>query len=377
MAVAETATRLREQGLDVVDFGPGEPDFPTPDNIKQAAIRAIESDYSKYTVTPGLRVLRQAIIDSHRRDFGSDYSLDEVMANVGGKHAIFNVVSALVNPGHEVLIPTPYWVTFADVTRYVGGIPVFIRTSEDDGFRLSAGMVEEAITPRTRLVIVNSPSNPGGVVLDDEEFVRIAETCRRRGVILMSDECYCFFLYDGRKPFSIASRSEFRENVVVVGSVSKTYAMTGWRLGYTLGDKRLIKGMSKIQSHMTSNPAAISQMAAVEALMGPQDSVARMLEEYARRRRYVVDRLRAIPGIRCTEPGGAFYAYPNVSGAFGKNGIGDVVDFSVELLEKQQVAVVPGIAFGTDEHVRISYATSMGELEKGLDRIETFMSSLA
>jgi aspartate aminotransferase len=238
-------------------------------------------------------------------------------------------------------------------------------------------MVEEAITPRTRLVIVNSPSNPGGVVLDDEEFVRIAETCRRRGVILMSDECYCFFLYDGRKPFSIASRSEFRENVVVVGSVSKTYAMTGWRLGYTLGDKRLIKGMSKIQSHMTSNPAAISQMAAVEALMGPQDSVARMLEEYARRRRYVVDRLRAIPGIRCTEPGGAFYAYPNVSGAFGKNGIGDVGDFSVELLEKQQVAVVPGIAFGTDEHVRISYATSMGELEKGLDRIETFMSSLA
>jgi len=377
MAVAETATRLREQGLDVVDFGPGEPDFPTPDNIKQAAVRAIGEDYSKYTVVPGLRELRQAIIDSHRRDFGSDFSIDEVMANVGAKHSIFNVISALVNPGDEVIIPVPYWVTFADVTRYVGGVPVFVETSEADGFRLTADMVEPAITNRTRLVIVNSPSNPSGAVLDDDEYVRVAELCHERGVMVMADECYCFFLYDGRKPFSIASSHDLRENIVVVGSVSKTYAMTGWRLGYTLCDRRLIKAMSKLQSHMTSNPTAVAQVAAIEALSGPQDSVGEMLSEYARRRRYVVDRLRAMPGVRCPEPGGAFYAYPNVSAAFGKNGIANVVDFSVQLLEKQQVAVVPGVAFGTNDHVRISYAASMAELTKGLDRIQAFLESLS
>ena len=376
MAVAETATKLREQGVDVADFGPGEPDFPTPDNIKQAAVRAIADNYSKYTVTPGLKILRQAIIDRHRLDFGSDYGLDEVMANVGAKHSIFNVISALVDEGDEVLIPTPYWVTFADVTRYVGGVPVFVRTFEDDGFRLTADMVDASITPKTRLLIVNSPSNPSGAVLDDQEFIRIAALCRDRGVIVLSDECYCFFLYDGRKPFSIASRPDLRDSVVIAGSVSKTYAMTGWRLGYVLGDRRLIKGMSKLQSHTTSNPTAISQMAAVEALSGPQDSVAAMLAEYARRRRYVVDRLRSIPGIRCAEPEGAFYAYPNVSAALGKDGIRDVVDFSVRLLERQQVAVVPGVAFGTDEHVRISYATSMEELERGLNRLEAFMTAL-
>lgn len=376
MAVAATATKLREQGLDVVDFGPGEPDFPTPGNIKEAAVRAIHDDYSKYTVVPGLKVLRQAIIDSHRRDFGSDYGLDEVMANVGAKHSIFNVISALIDHGDEVIIPVPYWVTFADVTRYVGGVPVFVETSESDGFRLTADMVAAAITPKTHLVIINSPSNPSGAVVDDDEFVRIAALCRDRGVVVMSDECYCFFLYEGRKPFSIASHPELRDNVVVVGSVSKTYAMTGWRLGYTMGDRRLIQAMSKLQSHATSNPTAVAQMAAVEALTGPQDSVQTMLAEYARRRRYVVDRLRSIPGVRCAEPGGAFYAYPNVAAAFGQGGIGDVVDFSVRLLEQQQVAVVPGVAFGTSDHIRISYAASMDELRKGLDRIEAFMKSL-
>jgi aspartate aminotransferase len=373
MAVAATATKLREQGLDVVDFGPGEPDFPTPDNIKEAAVRAIHDNYSKYTLVPGLKVLRQAIIEAHRRDFGSDFDLDEVMANVGAKHSIYNVVSALVDPGDEVLIPAPYWVTFADVTRYVGGVPVFVETFESDGFRLTTEMVEGALTPKTRLVIINSPSNPSGAVVDDEEFVRITELCRDRGVVVMSDECYCFFLYDGRKPFSIASRHDLKDNVVVVGSVSKTYAMTGWRLGWVLGDRRLIRGMNKLQSHMTSNPTAVAQMAAVEALTGPQDSVPRMLAEYARRRRYVVDRLNAIPGVECPEPGGAFYAYPNISAAFGREGIANSVDFAVRLLEDQQVAVVPGVAFGTEEHVRISYATSMEELEKGLDRLTSFM----
>ncbi len=375
MAVAEAATRLREKGLDVVDFGPGEPDFPTPENIKQAGIRAIEENFSKYTAAGGIKELKQAIIDKHARDLGSAYDLSEVLVNVGGKHSVFSIFSALVDDGDEVIIPTPYWVSFADITRYVGATPVFVDTLEGDGFRLTVDMVEAAISTKTRVLIVNSPNNPSGAVLDDEEFIRIAKLCQDRGVILMSDECYVFFLYDHRKPFSIASQPDLRDTIVIAGSLSKTYAMTGWRIGYVLGDQSLIKGIGKLQSHSTSNPTSIAQKAAVEALTGSQDSVAGMLAEYAKRRRYVVDRLRSIPGVTCPEPGGAFYAYPNVSAAFN-SGIKDVVDWSVQLLEKHQVAVVPGVAFGTKEHVRISYAASMEDLKKGLDRIETFMSDL-
>ena len=375
MAVAEAATRLREKGLDVVDFGPGEPDFPTPENIKQAGIRAIEDNFSKYTAAGGIKELKEVIVEKHARDLGSAYDLNEVLVNVGGKHSVFSIFSALVDDGDEVIIPTPYWVSFADITRYVGAIPVFVHTHEEEGFRLTADMVEAAITPKTRLLIVNSPNNPSGAVLDDDEFVRIAKLCLNRNVILLSDECYAYFLYDGRKPFSIASQADLRETIVVAGSLSKTYAMTGWRIGYVLGASILIKGITKLQSHSTSNPVSMAQKAAIEALKGPQDSVAEMLEEYGHRRRYVVDRLRAIPGVQCPEPGGAFYAYPNVSSAFAL-GIKDIVDWSVQLLEKYQVAVVPGVAFGTREHVRISYAASMEDLEKGLDRIEKFMSEL-
>ena len=376
MAVAEAATRLREKGLDVVDFGPGEPDFPTPENIKQAGIRAIEENFSKYTAASGIKELKQAIIDKHARDLGSAYDLSEVMVNVGGKHSVFSIFSALVDDGDEVVIPTPYWVSFADITRYVGATPVFVDTLEEDGFRLTAAMVEPAITAKTRVLIVNSPNNPSGAVLDDDEFIRIAKLCQDRGVILMSDECYVYFLYDDRKPFSIASQADLRDTIVIAGSLSKTYAMTGWRIGYILGEQSLIKGIGKLQSHSTSNPTSIAQKAAVEALNGSQHSVAGMLAEYAKRRRYVVHRLRSIPGVACPEPGGAFYAYPNVSAAFNA-GVNDVVDWSVQLLEKHQVAVVPGVAFGTKEHVRISYAASMEDLEKGLDRIELFMSELA
>jgi aspartate aminotransferase len=376
MAVAEAATRLREKGIEVVDLSAGEPDFPTPDNIKQAAIAAVEGNFSKYTVASGTSELKKAIIDRHAADFHSSYDMSEVMANVGAKHAIFNVFSALVTEGDEVIIPVPYWVTFADVTRYVGGTPVFVQTSEASGFRLTADLVSSAITPKTRLLVVNSPSNPSGAVLDDDEFLKIAQICKDRGVILMSDECYCHFLYEGRKPFSIASHPEFKDSSLIVGSVSKTYAMTGWRVGFVLGDPKLIKGMSKLQSHSTSNPTSIAQKAAVEALGGPQDSVPEMLAEYSRRRRYVVDRLRAIPGVECTEPGGAFYAYPNISSAFGRGGIEDSVDFCVQLLEKKRVAIVPGVAFGTSEHIRMSYAASMGDLEKGIDAIEGFMGGV-
>ena len=375
MAVAETATKLREQGLDVVDLSAGEPDFPTPANIKQAGIRAIEADFSRYTAASGTTQLKKAVLERHSQDFGSSYDVSEVMMNVGAKHSIFNVFSALISHGDEAIISTPYWVTFTDVARYVGGKPVFVDTREEDGFRLTSRMVAEAITPRTRLVLVNSPCNPSGAVLDDDEFVRIAEICKERGIILLSDECYAYFLYDGRKPFSIASHPEFKDIVVIVGSVSKTYAMTGWRVGFVLGDQKLIQGMSKLQSHSTSNPTSIAQKAAVEAFTGPQESVGEMLAEYSRRRRYIVDRLRTIPGFKCAEPGGAFYAYPNISAVFEK-GIKDSVDFSVQLLEKKQVAVVPGVAFGTTDHVRMSYAASMADLERALDRIESFMEEI-
>lgn len=373
MAVGEAATRLRQQGLDVVDFGPGEPDFPTPDNIKRAGIRAIEENFSKYTAAGGIEELKQAIIDKHTRDFGSNYALNEVLVNVGGKHSVFSFFSALLNDDDEVIIPTPYWVSFADITRYVGAKPVFVDTLEEDDFQLTAEIVEAAINSKTRLLIINSPSNPSGAVLDNDEFIKIARLCQARNVILMSDECYAYFLYDGREPFSIGSVPDLQDTVIIAGSLSKTYAMTGWRIGYALGPQSLIKGIGKLQSHSTSNPTSIAQKAAVEALNGPQDSVAGMLKEYAERRRYVVDRLRAIHGIVCAEPGGAFYAYPNVSATFNSK-INDVVDWSVQLLEKHHVAVVPGAAFGTKEHVRISYAASMADLEKGLDRIETFVS---
>jgi len=368
MLVSEKTIQLRDKGVDVVDFGAGEPDFPTPENIRQAGIRAIESNFTRYTAIGGTKDLRLAIVDQHARDLGSRYDLSECIVNVGGKHAIFNLCSALVDEGDDVIIPTPYWVSFGDIAHYVGARTVFVPTREDEGFRLTAKMVEGAITPKTRLLIVNSPNNPSGAVVDDEEFVRIAELCRKNDIWVLSDECYSKFLYDGRRPFSIASRPEFKDNVVVAGSLSKTYAMTGWRIGYVLGPKEVVAAVQKLQSHSTSNPTSISQKAALEAVTGPQESVQQMLGEYAKRRRFVVDRLRAIPGVHCTEPGGAFYAYPNV-------GIRDTMDFALKLLEQAHVAVVPGEAFGTKEHIRISYATSMELLDKGLTRIAEFMKS--
>jgi aspartate aminotransferase len=376
MAVMEAALKLREQGIDVVDFGPGEPDFPTPENVKRAGIRAIQSNFTKYTAIGGIKELKTAIVEKHAREFASNYDLTECVVNLGGKHALFNVFSAVVDEGDEVIIPAPYWVTFADIARFVNGIPVFIPTRESDGFRLTADTLERAITPKTRLVVVNSPNNPSGAVLDDAEFGRIAEVCAKKDVFLLSDECYSHFLYDGRKPFSIASRTDLKNHIIIAGSISKTYAMTGWRIGYVLAVPEIIDAAIKLQSHSTSNPTSISQKAALEALTGPQESVGIMLAEYATRRRFVVDRLRAIPGVKCAQPGGAFYAYPNISAAFGRGGIRDSVDFSARLLEKAHVAVTPGEAFGTNEHVRISYATSMEQLDKGLQRLHEFMTNL-
>jgi len=371
--VGMDAERLRSEGVDVVDFGAGEPDFPTPDNIKQAAIRALEQNFTKYTATGGTLELKKAVCERHKLDFGTDYKPAECLMTVGGKHAIFNLMQALVNPGDEVVIPAPYWVTYKDVVNYAGGQCVFVPTDEERGFALSAAMVEARLTPRTRLAIVNSPSNPSGAVVDRGEFEKIFQLTRDRGIYLMTDECYCKFLYDGQ-PFSIGSLPGAKETVLVAGSLSKTYAMTGWRIGFGLAPAAVVGAMTKLQSHSTSNPTSISQKAAVEALRGPQDSVAAMLAEYRRRRDFVVARLRQIPGVQCAEPQGAFYAYPNVSVVLGRNGIQNTLQLAERMLAEAHVAVVPGEAFGTDRHVRISYAASMHELERGLDRIHRFIA---
>jgi aspartate aminotransferase len=371
MKVAADADRLRREGVDVVDFGAGEPDFPTPDNIKKAAIAALDANFTKYTPTGGTVELKQAICARHREDYGTDYAPAECIASVGGKHAIFNLMQILIGDGDEVIIPVPYWVTYKDVVNYAGGKCVFVETNEDQGFTFTAESIAPHITSKTKLLIINSPSNPSGAVLSREEFERIYHLAAKRGVQVMTDECYCRFLYDSQ-PFSIASMPGAKEHVIVAGSLSKTYAMTGWRIGFALAPKPLIDAMMKLQSHTTSNPTSIAQKGAIEALRGPQESIGIMLAEYRRRRDFVVKRLRAIAGVKIAEPRGAFYAYPNISVGF-RNGISSAMQFSERLLAEAHVAVVPGEAFGTKEHVRISYATSMTELERGLDRIDKFI----
>ena len=374
MKVAAEAERLRAEGVDIVDFGAGEPDFPTPANIKQAAVRALDDNFTKYTNTGGTAELKQAVCEYHARHFGTAYKPAECLITVGGKHIIFNSVQALINPGDEVVIPVPYWVTYKDVVNYAGGQCVFVPTEESNGFAVTASMVAPHLTARTKMVIVNSPSNPSGAVVDRAEFEKIYKLTSERGIYLMTDECYCFFLYDSQ-PFSIASLPGAKENVLVVGSLSKTYAMTGWRIGFGLMPTPIIGAMTKLQSHSTSNPTSIAQKAAAEALRGPQDSVKTMLAEYRRRRDFVVQRLRSIPGVTCAEPRGAFYAYPNLGVLIGKAGIQNTVQLCERLLGEAKVAVVPGEAFGTEQHIRLSYATSMKELERGLDRIHQFVVS--
>ena len=375
MRVAADAEKLRAQGVDVVDFGAGEPDFPTPDNIKQAAVRAIEQNFTKYTGAGGTLELKQAVCERHAHDFGTAYTPAECIISVGGKHVIFNLTQALVNPGDEVIIPVPYWVTYKDVVNYAGGKCVFVETAEQNGFTLTAAMIEPYLTARTKMILINSPSNPSGAVLDRQEFEKIYHLTSRRGIYLLTDECYCHFLYQGT-PYSIASLPGAKETVLVAGTLSKTYAMTGWRVGFGLVPQPIASAMLKLQSHSTSNPTSISQKAGVEALRGPQESVQVMLAEYRRRRDFVVRRLNEIPGVKCAEPKGAFYAYPNIGVALGKKGIQNTLQFSERLLAEAHVAVVPGEAFGTDRHVRISYATSLHELTRGLDRLHEFIVGL-
>jgi aspartate aminotransferase len=375
MRVAAEAELLRRAGEDVVDLAPGEPDFPTPDNVKRAAVRAIEENFTRYTAASGTPELKEAICARHAADFGARYSPAECIVSVGAKHVVFNAIQALVDAGDEVIIPVPYWVTFCEVVRWVGGKCVFIPTEERSGFQLTASMLEPRLSARTKLVILNSPANPSGAVIEREEFERILELVARRGICLLADECYCHFVYDSA-PYSISSAPGAHDTVIVAGSLSKTYSMTGWRIGFGLGPEAVIQACVKLQMHTTSNPNSVAQKAAVEALRGPQDSVAAMLEEYRRRRAFVMERLRQIPGVSCAEPKGAFYAFPHIGGVLGRDGIEDSVEFCARLLERQRVAMVPGEAFGAVGHVRLSYATSMHELERGLDRLHQFVAGL-
>ena len=378
-AVIAEADNLKSRGVDVADFGPGEPDFPTPDHIKKAAIKAIEENKSKYTPTGGIMPLREAICAWHKRELGSAYEPKECVVSVGGKHSIFNVMNVLVQKGDEVIIPAPYWVSFPDIVKYAGGTPVFVETRPGDGFSVRASAIEKAITRKTRLLILNSPSNPTGGVVPPDEFERILAVCKKHNVWLMGDECYSHFTYDPYKPYSIASAPSSKEHVIIIGSVSKTFAMTGWRIGYTLGPEALIQALIKLQSQSTSNATSIAQYAALEAMRGTMETVPVMLAEYAKRRKRIVEGLRAIPGVTCEWPGGAFYAFPDIS-AHLANGAGrpalakTCTDISKMLLERVHVAVVPGAAFGAPGYLRLSYATSIERIEEGLRRLERFFA---
>jgi len=368
MAAMQAAEALRAAGVNVCDFGAGEPDFDTPENIKQAAAAAMKAGRTKYTSAGGIREIQTAIIDFYRREFGTEYQPAEVMTTAGGKQAIFNAVVTLINPGDEVLIPKPYWVTFPEVVVFAGGIPVFIETEETD-FVLTLEQVQQAITPRTRLLILNSPSNPSGRVLPPNDFRRILELTTERGIYVVSDECYLRFVYPPAEVFSAASLpAELRSRLCIAGSFSKTYAMTGWRVGYALAPAEWTKAMLKVQGHSTSNTNSMAQWAAVEALNGPQESVATMLAEYTKRREWLLKALCEIPGIKCAEPEGAFYAFPDVRGCL-KNGLKTSGEFAQRLIEEEHTVVTDGAGFGAEGYVRISYATSIEQIKEGVGRI--------
>jgi aspartate aminotransferase len=375
MAVVAEADKLRQSGVDVVDLSVGEPHFSTPQHIKDAAIAAINANFTRYTAAGGTAELKDAIIQRHAQDFGSAYKRDQAMASVGGKHVLFNAIQVLVDHGDEVILPLPYWVSFKDIIRYAGGNCVLLETDEAEGFRVTADMIARLVTPRTKLIILNSPSNPAGAVMSPEDMTEVVRFASERGIWVISDECYVYLNYTGRE-FSVGSLNEFRERMIVVGSLSKTYAMTGWRMGYALAPAAVIAAMQKLQSQSTSNPTSIVQKAAVAALKGPQECVAEMRKDYIRLRDHVLAGLSKIEGISCARPEGAFYVYPNISAFLGRKGLSSPAEFARKLLHEAHVATVPGEGFGTHEHIRVSYATSEKELDRGLERLRTFVASL-
>ena len=375
MAVSEEANRLRSEGRSVVDFSIGEPDFNTPDNIKGVGHRAIDDNFTRYTSAPGIKDLREAVVEKYRRQYGVDYSVPEVVISCGAKHTLFNLAFALFEEGDEVLLPVPYWVTFPEQFKMVGAVPVEVMTREEDDFVLKASALEAKVTSRTRAMVVNTPNNPTGAVIPAEEMDRIVDLALDRDLMIIFDECYEFFVFDGNKHTSLAQYADRARRVsLLVNTASKTYAMTGWRIGYLVAPREVARSVSNVQSH-SANPASVSQKAALESILGSQDSVSQMIAEYERRRRYVVERLNGMPGLSCATPGGAFYAFPNISSYFGSE-VRDSVDFSTCLLRHSGVAVVPGSAFGMEGHVRISFATSMENLVTGMDLMEAALAKM-
>jgi aspartate aminotransferase len=375
MAVAAEAAKLRAQGANLVDFGAGEPHFPTPRHIKDAAIAAIEANFTRYTVVPGIPDVRKAIVERHACDFGSDYGLDEAIFTTGEKHALFNAVQILVDHGDEVILPVPYWVSFKDIIQYAGGRVVYVETQEAESFRITADAIEKAITPKTKAIILNSPSNPAGNVVSAEDLERIVHLAHERGIYLLLDECYVYLNYAG-KPVSAGSFTWAKEHMVVLGSLSKTYAMTGWRAGFALAPKAIVANLSKLQSQQTSNATSIVQKASIAALQGSQECVSEFRAEFIELRDYMLAKVTAIPGVTCTKPEGAFYVYPNIGAFIGTGGIKSATDLATKLLHEAHVVVVPGEAFGTAEHIRISYPVTKQNIDEGTRRMEEYLGNL-
>jgi len=375
LAISAQAKAMQAQGVDVVSFGAGEPDFDTPEPIKQAAIDALRAGFTKYPLpVAGIPELREAIADKLRRDNGLDYSPDDVSVAVGGKNALYALMQAVIDPGDEVVIPAPYWVSYPEMAKLAGGKPAIVDATEANGFKLTPGQLDAVINQRTKLVVLNSPCNPTGTVYSPAELEAIAHVLVRHGVLVVSDEIYEPLVYDGAEHRSIASFGpEIRELAVVCNGLSKAYAMTGWRIGYLAGPPEIIGAVNRLQSHSTSGPTSFVQKAAVAALAGDQASVGRMREEFDARRTLIVERLNALPHVTCRAPEGAFYAFPNISDwlgrALGGEHLGGSMDFARLCLEQAHVALVPGIAFGSDHHVRLSYATSADRIREGMDRL--------
>ncbi|GAB4537116.1 MAG: pyridoxal phosphate-dependent aminotransferase [Thermodesulfovibrionia bacterium] len=381
LSIDTKAKALMASGEEIINLGVGEPDFDTPDNIKESAIKAIRDGFTKYTPVGGIDELKDAIIEKFKRDNNISYERGEIIVSCGAKHSLYNISQALFNPGDEVIIPSPYWVTYPDQVVLNDATPVIVKTHEEDSFRITTALLDAHISERTKALILNSPSNPTGLAYDIDSLQGIAEIAIKHDLYIISDEIYEKLVYDGFRHISIASLSkEIKERTIVVNGLSKSYAMTGWRIGFAAGPREVISAMTKIQSQSTSNPTSIAQKAAVEALTGRQDFIPAMVAEFDKRRRYIVERLNNIKGVSCIKPIGAFYAFPNVSYYYGKgrNGvtINSSLDLSNYLLDKAKVAVVPGSAFGDDNYIRLSYATSMENIKKGLDRIEEALALL-
>jgi aspartate aminotransferase len=381
LAIDAKAKALKAQGVDVVGFGAGEPDFDTPANIREAGKKAIDAGFTRYMPVGGADDLKDAIIAKMKRDHGLEYSREEISVACGAKHTLYNISQALIQEGDEVIIPAPYWVSYPDQVVLAGGTPVFIETDEATAFKITPAQLEKAITPRTKALILNSPCNPTGTSYTEAELKAIGQVCLKHDFLIISDDIYERLIYDGLTFANIVQvLPELKSRTVVVNGVSKTYAMTGWRIGYACGPRELMGAMTKMQSQSTSNATSISQKASVEALNGPQDAVAAMCVEFEKRRTYIVDRLNAMPGVSCFKSTGAFYVFPNFSGVYGKSFNGKMIsnssDFAAYLLEEAKVALVPGIAFGADKYARLSYAISMENIKKGMDRIEEAINNL-